>query len=180
MLQLLTFVANLNNWKLLLGKPSIKKKLDHYWGNFWNKVFLPPWNVKHLDWKLSYLKEFNVSFICSSLGDMLTNMRVLLLPPRQFCRRCVSLEFLYGTWEFFWARAMMTFPRLDRDLLMFWASVSLIPSLPLSLTLSLPARSTWNVEINFTLTWQLTSPNGIEWYCQAQDQGHHPVTPGNF
>ena len=88
------------------------------------------------------LKELSVSLMCSSLGEMLTNIKVLLLPPRQFWRRWVSLEFLYGTWEFFWARAMITFPRLDSDLLMFWASVSLRPSLPLSFTRSLPARST--------------------------------------
>ena len=61
--------------------------------------------------------------------------------------RYVSLEFLYGTWEFFWARAIMTFPRLDRDLLMLLVSVSLIPSLPLSFTFSLPARSTLNYDI---------------------------------
>ena len=44
------------------------------------------------DDKKLYLKEFNVSLMCSSLGEMLTNIRVLLLPPRQFWRRWVSLE----------------------------------------------------------------------------------------
>ena len=89
-----------------------------------------------------YLREFRVSFKYSSLGERLTNISVLLFPPREFCSRWVSLEFLYGTWEFFCARAMMTLLRLDRDLLIAWASVRRTPSLPLSLTLSLPARST--------------------------------------
>ena len=89
-----------------------------------------------------HLRELRVSFMCSSLGEMLTNIRVLLLPPRLFCSRWVSLEFLYGTWGVFCARAMMTLPRLESDLLMAWASVRRTPSLPLSFTLSLPARST--------------------------------------
>jgi hypothetical protein len=41
-------------------------------------------------------REFSVSEKQSSRGLMLRNMRVLLLPPRQFCSRCVSFELRYG------------------------------------------------------------------------------------
>lgn len=44
------------------------------------------------------LSELTVSEKCSSLGDTFTNIRVLLLPPREFCKRYVSLLFRYGTW----------------------------------------------------------------------------------
>lgn len=42
------------------------------------------------------LRELSVSWKHSSLGDTFTNMRVLLLPPREFWRRQVSLDSLYG------------------------------------------------------------------------------------
>ena len=38
-------------------------------------------------------RELRVSEKHSSLGLMLTNMRVFESPPRLFCSRCVSLEF---------------------------------------------------------------------------------------
>ena len=47
---------------------------------------------------------------------------------------------------------MMTLPRLERDLLMFWASVSLMPSLPESLTLSLPAKSTLKEKVSIKIS----------------------------
>lgn len=42
------------------------------------------------------LRELSVSWKHSSLGDTFTNIRVLLLPPREFWRRQVSLDSLYG------------------------------------------------------------------------------------
>ena len=73
------------------------------------------------------LKEFNVSLKLSSLGFKLTNIKVLLFPPRQFCSRWVSLEFRYGTWGFFCANAIKTFPGLESDVLIVCASINLWP-----------------------------------------------------
>ena len=53
------------------------------------------------------LNELRVSPKLSSFGETLTNIKVLLLPPRQFCSRCVSLLFLYGTW-FSWKTIFLT------------------------------------------------------------------------
>ena len=49
----------------------------------------------------------------------------------------------------------MTFPRFDNDLLIAWASVNLNPSLPLSLTRSLPARST-KLRVLIHFSWVAT------------------------
>lgn len=40
--------------------------------------------------------ELSVSEKLSSFGETLTNIRVLLLPPREFCSKYVSLLFRYG------------------------------------------------------------------------------------
>ena len=45
------------------------------------------------------LRELSVSAKHSSLGLMLTNIKVFELPPRLFCSRWVSFEFRYGTWD---------------------------------------------------------------------------------
>ncbi len=45
------------------------------------------------DYNVTDLRELRVSLKQSSFGETLTNMRVLLLPPREFCSRCVSFEF---------------------------------------------------------------------------------------
>ena len=62
--------------------------------------------------------------------------------PKLSCNRYVNLEFLYGTKFCLDLRACITSPKLDKDLLMFWASLSLVPSAPDLLTLSDPAKST--------------------------------------
>ena len=42
------------------------------------------------------LNELSDSPKHSSLGDTLTNISVLLLPPSEFCSKYVNLEFRYG------------------------------------------------------------------------------------
>ena len=54
--------------------------------------------TSHMLW--AHLSELSVSLKQSSLGLMLTNIRVLLFPPSELWRRWVSLESLYGTWPF--------------------------------------------------------------------------------
>lgn len=53
-----------------------------------------------------------------------------------------DLHNFYLTIHTFWAKAMITFPRLDKDLFIFWVSVSLTPSDPDFFNLSEPAKST--------------------------------------
>lgn len=70
-------------------------------------------------------------------------MIVLLFPPKAFCSSFVSTESRYGTRTFFLpidksARAEMTLPKADKDLLMFAPSFSLSPVAPVLSALSLP------------------------------------------
>mmetsp|Transcript_5284 Transcript_5284/g.12875 ORF Transcript_5284/g.12875 Transcript_5284/m.12875 type:complete len:294 (-) Transcript_5284:1860-2741(-) len=74
-------------------------------------------------------------------GAMCMNIIVLACPPRLSCRSCVSLLFLYGTWDEPLASAFITSPRALRLLLMCWASFSRSPAASDLRTRSLPARS---------------------------------------
>ena len=69
---------------------------------------------------------------------------VLQLPPRDSVNNHVSFESLNGTKlsGLFDARAETQFDSAAIDLLIFFASCSLSPSLPVLLNLSDPARST--------------------------------------
>mmetsp|Transcript_24140 Transcript_24140/g.60767 ORF Transcript_24140/g.60767 Transcript_24140/m.60767 type:complete len:219 (+) Transcript_24140:457-1113(+) len=85
----------------------------------------------------------SVSSSCASSPQMLAISSVLQLPPSESFRTCVSLEERYGTWSrFFSDSATMTCSRNVRDLLMWVASFSTLPVLPVFSTRSLPARST--------------------------------------
>lgn len=88
------------------------------------------------------LNEQSVWLKSACFGEMLTNMRVLLSPSKYFCNRYVSFEFRKGTCWSFLARAVMTCPRVESDLLIAWVYFILSPSTLLWDTLSLPARST--------------------------------------
>ena len=87
-----------------------------------------------------------VEMVSASLkaeGEHVMIREVLALPPSESYSTRVSLESRYGTWEdFLSVSANMTFPKADKDLLMFFASSSLFPSAPVFPTFSLPARST--------------------------------------
>ena len=77
------------------------------------------------------LNEDNVYAWLSVLGDTLIIKWVLELPPKLSCSNRVSLESLYGTCYFFYeVRALITFPRADKDLLIFFASSNCCPTTP--------------------------------------------------
>lgn len=76
-------------------------------------------------------------------GQMLATMYVLELPPIESLRRYVSLFCLYGMWSLFFSdRAITNCSRNERDLLINWASISVLPSEPVFLVRSDPAKST--------------------------------------
>ena len=64
------------------------------------------------------------------------------LPPSESHSMCVNFESRYGTWRLDSVRAVITFPRAERDLLIDLASVSVIFESSDLLTRSDPARST--------------------------------------
>ena len=76
-----------------------------------------------------------VSSTLESVGDTLTNMSVLAVPPRESDMSMVSLWLRYGMWTASLARALMTSPSALRDLLMACASFSCSPALLLFLIL---------------------------------------------
>ena len=86
--------------------------------------------------------ELCVSSRLSPMGEMLTNMSVLALPPRESDISIVSLWLRYGMCPLLVARAEMTSPSAERDLLMDCASFSCSPADLLFFTRSEPARST--------------------------------------
>ena len=62
-------------------------------------------------------------------------MVVLEFPPRDSCRIRVSFESLYGMWLLLDSvNDAITFPKQERDLLMFFASSSVSPTAPVLLT----------------------------------------------
>lgn len=88
-----------------------------------------------------------VDLVSASLklaGEQHIIIVVLAFPPRDSCKILVSLESLYGMWVLFpSAKADITFPRADKDLLMFLASSRTAPSAPVLLTLKTNSTS-WN------------------------------------
>lgn len=79
-----------------------------------------------------------------SEGLIHAQMVVLELPPRLSVSSRVNLLSLKGTWMrgFSYAKAEMQLASAAIDLLMFWASLSLIPSDPVFDRRSEPAKST--------------------------------------
>lgn len=75
---------------------------------------------------------------------MQAQIEVLQFPPRLSVSSLVNLLSLKGTWDkdFSEARAKMQLLKAAIDLFMFLASWSLIPSDPVLLSRSLPAKST--------------------------------------
>ena len=62
-------------------------------------------------------------------------MVVLELPPSDSCNILVSFESLYGIWDLLDSvKDAMTFPKQERDLLMFLASSKVSPTAPVLLT----------------------------------------------
>ena len=84
------------------------------------------------------LPKSRVDLVSDSLkdaGEQQIIMVVRALPPRDSCKIRVNLESLYGIWVLFpSAKADITLPRADKDLLMFLASSKTVPSAPVLLT----------------------------------------------
>lgn len=84
------------------------------------------------------LPNSRVDLVSASLklaGEQHIMIVVRAFPPRDSCRIRVSFESLYGMCVLFpSARAEMTFPSAESDLLMFFASSNTVPSAPVLLT----------------------------------------------
>lgn len=79
---------------------------------------------------------------------------VLLLPPSAFYNILVNLLSLYGTIPPFYlfAKAVITLPKVERDLLIFDPSANLAPVAPVFEALSDPAKSTKFISETFLLS----------------------------
>lgn len=85
-------------------------------------------------------------------------MRALDVPPRLSCRSMVSFESLNGMYFWFTAFSFeesieMTFPSVNRLLLIYPVSLAIIPSDFDSLSFSLPAKSTKDILPYLLYTW---------------------------
>ena len=78
----------------------------------------------------------------SSSGETVATITVLQLPPSESRRTDVIIELRYGTNLCRSCSEMMTCSRKCNDRLMYLASRSTVPSMPVFLTRSDPARST--------------------------------------
>lgn len=93
-----------------------------------HKNSVPIWTVTYL---LPKSKVLLVSLSLKDAGEQQMTIVVLALPPSDSCKIRVSFESLYGMWDLFpSAKAEMTLPSADSDLLMFLASSSTVPSAP--------------------------------------------------
>jgi len=96
--------------------------------------------------RLAYRRVESVSSQLQAAGESAASMVHSELPPRDSCSTLVSFEFRKGTKIFlpfaFSTRALMTFPRALRLLLMLAPSLSVCPLAPVPFCLSDPARST--------------------------------------
>ncbi len=102
---------------------------------------------------------------------MFATMTVRVFPPRESCRRRVSLESRYGIWELFPSTsAEMTLPRADKDQFMLVSSLNLSPVAPVLFSLSLPAKSTCTFKtfVKSLHGWAEVSP------CCTED-GHQNI-----
>mmetsp|Transcript_301 Transcript_301/g.307 ORF Transcript_301/g.307 Transcript_301/m.307 type:complete len:279 (+) Transcript_301:796-1632(+) len=92
------------------------------------------------------IPNLSVLMVSASLygeGEQVTISAVLEFPPKESCNTLVSLESLYGICvDFPSVSDVMTNPSIVRDLLIFFASSSLLPAAPVFPTFSLPAKST--------------------------------------
>mmetsp|Transcript_15819 Transcript_15819/g.28961 ORF Transcript_15819/g.28961 Transcript_15819/m.28961 type:complete len:237 (-) Transcript_15819:646-1356(-) len=89
-------------------------------------------------------KVLKVSDIESEAGEIIAIIVVLQFPPRESSSNLVSLESRYGMCVLGLesVKATMTFPRADKDWLIFLDSCSLWPVAPETLSRSDPAKST--------------------------------------
>lgn len=93
-------------------------------------------------------------------GETVAIMKVLELPPRLSFKRQVNFESLYGICVLFFsvARALITIPKVVKDLLMFPAYLSLSPVANVIFCLYEPARSTkWSLGVFKTFLPSISS-----------------------
>jgi hypothetical protein len=85
--------------------------------------------------RLAYFRVDKVSSKLQAAGDIAASMVVSELPPSDSCRTRVSLLFLYGMNVFLpfptSTKALITFPKAERDLLIFAPSLSVAPVAPI-------------------------------------------------
>ena len=91
-------------------------------------------------------------------GEIAASITVTELPPSDSCSTRVSFELRYGmkTFLFFFAcsaRALITLPSAESDLLMLAPSLSLSPVAPVFATRSEPARSTRLMVARTSFCW---------------------------
>lgn len=91
--------------------------------------------------RVAYRRDANVSSAFVLAGEQLTNISVFAVFPKESCRTCVNLWFLYGTALCPWVKDSMTSPSAVSDLLMSIASFCLSPTASDFLSLSEPAKS---------------------------------------
>ena len=79
--------------------------------------------------RLAKFNVDNVSWKLNAILDTAAMMIVLELPPNESLKRHVNFESLYGMWcrGVSLVNALMTIPKVVRDLLIFEASLSLSP-----------------------------------------------------
>lgn len=78
-----------------------------------------------------------VSLSLKEAGEQQITIVVLALPPSDSCRIRVNFESLYGIWDLLpSAKAEITLPNADKDLLIFLASSRTVPSAPVLETLN--------------------------------------------
>lgn len=88
---------------------------------------------KYLTYLLPKSKVDLVSCSLKEAGEQQIIIVVRAFPPKDSCKIRVNLESRYGTNAFFsveLANAVITLPKADNDLLMFFASSNIIPSTP--------------------------------------------------
>ena len=84
-----------------------------------------------------------VSYLLKILGLQVIIRDVFELPPKDYYNILVNFELRYGTcYDLPSVKALITYPRTVKDLLIFWASFIVFPYAPVLLILSEPARST--------------------------------------
>ena len=93
--------------------------------------------------RCAYRRVDNVSSQLQFAGEHAAIITVLVLPPRESCRRRVSLESRYGMCcDFPSTSELMTLPRAVNDRLILMPSFIVQPVAPVFEFLSEPARST--------------------------------------
>lgn len=87
--------------------------------------------MKNFCYLLPKSRVLLVSLSLNEAGEQQMTIVVLALPPSDSCRIRVNLESLYGIWDLLpSAKAEITLPKADNDLLIFLASSSTVPSAP--------------------------------------------------